>query len=1201
MTNMPPKDEGMQGIALSKDVFISYSHDDREYVHAVADRLLAAGYDCWIDKEDIPTAAQYNEVIFPALDQCLLFVVFMSRSYAQKTYCQKEYNRAIDKSKNIMLIRLDDVTEDMLGEKAYMFGYCAGQDIIGFDRDIRSMSPETVCTMLLDSAPFQYLKQYRESGDTASFPRIQVSHYILHNMQEHLKDQYNQDGNYLRTDAISPDLFPALREAAEHSRSGGDGEEDSETGSGDEKTPDGEGAGDQTEDTVYKDMTGTHVSLVEYLNCNKKQKEDRHVLLIGEGGFGKTVSLLETCRYLHEQNEYAMYIPLKHISRRIGLEEYIRDNICKGNLSQWKVIDAVMKLKPEGRPSVYLLLDGLNEISADCIQDFVNHLVYSFLPGHPGVQVLLTSRHDGRERFSSLDEYFKVVHFCYLDTDSMGRYIAGSGLPEVHDEKLLKILRTPLMLTLYCNAESSKKMYEGLLPKDVVSFFDKPDSVGKILHNYFQTQIFRATKEITFNQAVHLTLMEYILPRIGLTMVLQDTFHLSESMYNKIVQEPGTDPSRALYFDWYERTRLYPVTGGGNLYTRENAAGALRTVGEELVFLRKGTEGIYFSHQLFRDYFAAIFLSLEIRYLSEYKTAEQGKRAALQVKKFSDDILMLAADILGESRYEPYRENDVWICQENNTASDAEEEEDFWYTEVKQEADRSHVEQLFDIWRGREDGKARNAVSNLIRILRIGRNGKLFPCDLSGLDLRGCSLRGIRFSEYLNGQYYTSCFDNALIDKECFIPYGHSSVISAVSIPCGNGFFTGDMEGIVYRWDLEKSIPVKQYHASRQKIIRLVSSADGKHLWILTKHELLCLDTERETITQTASTHRYYSDMRLSAEQTPEITYDTAPLDWQPAVPSEEGDSHAQDALQFPLLSGCVRVSPDGNTCVYSDLYSQLRAGHIDRTQGTLKDIYPVQVLNAYISGKRIMDICWHPSGERVVVAYAKAVFEFAFSGKNGLELSKHVILGDTVNAVCYTPDDRMIVCHGIYITVFNRDFSVSKEYSGNYIPSILGTAQRDNRTYLLSKNGEMKLLDENLTVLCVRNMRHTVRSFCFAHDLIEGTDFICLLGVREGEEGEWCERYDFEKDTYSPMDSDYELEFEGDDHTDKPYMHYTKNNEKRNIMISIHRYKPISREYENIQGIYIQKCSFRHIRGTISEPENLRMITQNGGIVDVL
>lgn len=1185
-------------INVPKDIFISYSSDDKEYVYPIVDKLIEDGYDCWIDRNDIRRAGQYNEEIFLAIDQCLIFLAFMSCSYAEKPYCQREYNNAIAKSKNIMLVCLDKITEEMLGEKAYMLEYCAGQDIIGYHNGTICMDFDTVYSEIKNSVPIQYIEQNRQNENT-KFPYIQVSQYIMNNLKTHLEKQYNQDGDYLQLDAINPELFPALKEIIKEDSQYPEMEDDPQN-SNDTDTD------DSIKSILYMDSTKTHVSLVEYLNHQKDTEDFSHILLIGEGGLGKTISLLETCRYLQNQHQYAAYIPLKNISSRITLDDYILKNICQGNVSQWKVLEAIMRLRLVKHPTMYLLLDGFNEIPASSMNEFLNNMLYSFLPGHPGTQVILTSRFDSRERFSILNDYFKPIEFCYLDVENIERYISSNKLPAIHDSKLLKLLRTPLMLTLYCKAETCKNEYERLFPKNCITFFDNPDSAGKILHNYFQTQIFRATKELSLNLTVHMILLEYILPRIGLNMILNDTFCLWENSCNTIFKEPTGSvrnrqgkPVEAVYFDWYVRNRLYTVSGSSS-YTTDAVAQALHAVWEGLVFFRKKGTSVFFTHQLFRDYFAAVFISLEIRYLLDNSTYECSKHAALQARKLSDDILVLVADILGESKYEPYREGNIWVCHKKHELARLEEEDekDFWCTEIVQDAQKSSVEQLLDIWRTRTDKKAQNAVFNIIQIMRLGRNGKLFSCDFSKLDLRGCSLKGIRFSEYLAGNYYSSSFDNAWIDKECFVQSGHSSIITAVSIPYKGEFFTGDIEGVLYRWSLSERIPLQKYPITKQMIHRLVYSTDGNILLILTKHELFSMDIAKQTTIKLSSTHKYYVDVRFNDNFDPEVTYDTAPLEWCRIGPGQlhvnPYDISTPNFLNTPLISGCVRVSPDKMTCVYSDLYGQIRTANIDNQNHIIQEIYPIQNLKNYIKGTRITDICWHPSGTRVIAAYSRGVFEFIYSPESGLTFDKHIILRDTVNAICYTHDDSIIVCHGIYITLFKSDFSVQREYPGNYLPKILGISQRDNWTYLLSKNGELKLLDNDLTVHSVRNLKYGIRSFCFAHDLTDATDFICVLGVTENDE-EYCERYDYETDSYTPLNVNYELEFEMEDHTDKPYMHY----KKRNKMISIHRHMLMRKEYENSQGIYIQNCSFKNVQGTINDPENLSMIRKNGGMID--
>ena len=63
-------------------IFISYSHKDTEYAHALAADLQREGFTVWID-ERLDYGSQWSHEIQKQLDSCSAFIVIMSpRSYA---------------------------------------------------------------------------------------------------------------------------------------------------------------------------------------------------------------------------------------------------------------------------------------------------------------------------------------------------------------------------------------------------------------------------------------------------------------------------------------------------------------------------------------------------------------------------------------------------------------------------------------------------------------------------------------------------------------------------------------------------------------------------------------------------------------------------------------------------------------------------------------------------------------------------------------------------------------------------------------------------------------------------------------------------------------------------------------------------------------------------------------------------------------
>jgi hypothetical protein len=74
-------------------IFISYSHKDTDYAHALAESLQGMGFEVWID-ERLDYGSQWPHEIQKQLDSCSAFILIMSpRSYASD-WVQSELQRA---------------------------------------------------------------------------------------------------------------------------------------------------------------------------------------------------------------------------------------------------------------------------------------------------------------------------------------------------------------------------------------------------------------------------------------------------------------------------------------------------------------------------------------------------------------------------------------------------------------------------------------------------------------------------------------------------------------------------------------------------------------------------------------------------------------------------------------------------------------------------------------------------------------------------------------------------------------------------------------------------------------------------------------------------------------------------------------------------------------------------------------------------
>ena len=89
------------------DVFISYSRADGAFVRELHTFLTGRGKDVWVDWEDIPPAAQWEEDINDSIDAAESFVFVISRNSLASKYSLDELRHAGERGKRIVPIACD--------------------------------------------------------------------------------------------------------------------------------------------------------------------------------------------------------------------------------------------------------------------------------------------------------------------------------------------------------------------------------------------------------------------------------------------------------------------------------------------------------------------------------------------------------------------------------------------------------------------------------------------------------------------------------------------------------------------------------------------------------------------------------------------------------------------------------------------------------------------------------------------------------------------------------------------------------------------------------------------------------------------------------------------------------------------------------------------------------------------------------------
>lgn len=359
-----------------------------------------------------------------------------------------------------MVVCIDDVTEDLNRQCAYMFAFSAGHNILGFGEGINTNEEivnagKDICSSL----PMTQLKHYHLSGKEEDIPPINTPDYIIAQLRLYHERQYSQSGNYALNE-IRNELFPAIK--------------------------------DTEIDVIYKDENKEDTSLIKYITKGQDEKGKKHILLVGEGGMGKTVSLLQTCEYLLANRINAIYIPLNKIDRNTTLDKYLERIVCAGNQVIWRDLRMIMSVPTTDVPNVVLLLDGINEIPVGYIKSFIKDTVKGYIDAYQGIQLVMTSRWFDSQTMTSLQDKLQLLEMQSLDKDTIENYLCTTGVP-MPEEMVFSILSTPLLLTLYADVEKHRKKYQQI---EGIKLEEKPDTAGKILGNFFRLSYFEPLKRL---------------------------------------------------------------------------------------------------------------------------------------------------------------------------------------------------------------------------------------------------------------------------------------------------------------------------------------------------------------------------------------------------------------------------------------------------------------------------------------------------------------------------------------------------------------------------------------------------------------------------------------------------------------------------------------------------------------------------------
>jgi hypothetical protein len=89
-------------MTMAAQVFISYSHEDHEFVSRLALDLEDRGADVWIDRMDLHAGTEWRERISQGVKDCTVFVPVVSPESLQSEWASRELDMAIEYDKPVL-------------------------------------------------------------------------------------------------------------------------------------------------------------------------------------------------------------------------------------------------------------------------------------------------------------------------------------------------------------------------------------------------------------------------------------------------------------------------------------------------------------------------------------------------------------------------------------------------------------------------------------------------------------------------------------------------------------------------------------------------------------------------------------------------------------------------------------------------------------------------------------------------------------------------------------------------------------------------------------------------------------------------------------------------------------------------------------------------------------------------------------------
>jgi TPR repeat protein len=313
-----------------------------------------------------------------------------------------------------------------------------------------------------------------------------------------------------------------------------------------------------------------------------------HLIIVGEGGIGKSISLLRFWETQVRDGSESSFIPIyiqlnkyREEKKNFILSEIVTKYKSENSMfCEDDIINIIKEKTDSSLRKIVLLLDGWNEINCNTEQliSEIKDLIHK-----DNIQVIITTRSLlGLMDFSK----FQTFHMQLLSEKTVRNFCKKKHL-SVENEHLVETLRNPMMLSLYSKTNEMLKLNKELIASEV-EIFDNVETRGEILWNYLQAQILKIGSKYSTANKNFIKEKQYlnrIIPYIGYSMEKKGEFLVNKQVICKYILE-----SKLKY-------KLELAEDPDTIFSYISKMGIVQSEDEE----------VEFTHQYFRDSAAAFF------------------------------------------------------------------------------------------------------------------------------------------------------------------------------------------------------------------------------------------------------------------------------------------------------------------------------------------------------------------------------------------------------------------------------------------------------------------------------------------------------------------------------------------------------------------------------------------------------------------